>query len=151
FVVEVGDIPTLHSFPTRRSSDLQSEHGPFVHRLCAERAIKFYSRFIPIEHSPFHPAAAPVPRNFRKLNEQCAPITFAALFRLHEQIFEVKPWSPQPGGKIIKENSEPDRRLSLKREKDFRGRSFPEQNIDKLFLCRGHVVRCALIRRQIAN
>ncbi len=112
----------------------QAKHSPFVHRFCAERAIKLYRRFIPIEHGPFHPAASPIPCDFRKLDEQCAPITFAALFRFHEQVFEVKPGSPEPGGKIIKVNCKPDWRLPFKREEHFCGRPFPEQNIDKLFL-----------------
>src|SRR4029077_9917002 len=135
----------------RNSVTRQPKHRPFVHWLRVESAIKLYRRFVPIEHSPFHPAAAPVPRNFRKLNEQCAPITFAALFRFHEQVFEVKPRPPQPGGKIVKVNCEPNRRFSLENNEDFRGRSFPKQSIDKLLLCRGHLVWRTLIRRQIPN
>ena len=51
----------------------------------------------------------------------------------------------------MKENCETDWRFSFKREKHFRRRPFPEQNIDKLFFRRGDFVRRALIRRQIAN
>src|SRR4029077_18627220 len=129
----------------------QPEHGPFMQLLCPHRPIKLYPRFVPIEHSPFHPTAAPLPRNFRKLNEQCAPVTFAAQVRFHEQIFEVKPRPPKPGGKIMKVNCEPNWRLPFKREEHFRSRPFPEQYIDKLFLCSGHFVWCTLIGRQIAN
>jgi hypothetical protein len=41
--------------------------------------------------------------------------------------------------------------LSFKREEHFRRRPFPKQNIDKLFLCHGHLVWRALVRRQVAN
>src|SRR4029434_4060644 len=102
------------------------KHRPFVHWLCAERAIKLYRRLVPIEHSPLHPAAAPVPRNFRKLNEQPASVAFATLFRLNKQVLEVKSRSPQPGRKIVKENCEPDRRLSLECNQEFCRRPFPE-------------------------
>src|SRR5262249_29256979 len=128
-----------------------SEHCPFVHWLRAERTIKLNGRLVPIEHSPFHPAAAAVPRDFRKLDEQCAPITFAPLFWFYEQVFQVKPRPPKPGGKIIKENCEPNGRFSFKRKKHLRSRPFPEQHIDELLLCRGHLIRCTLVRRQIAN
>src|SRR5260370_6881126 len=89
-----------------------------MHRRGAKRAIKLDRRFIPIEHGPFHPAAAAITRNLRKLDEQCTTITFATPIRLHEQIFKVKPGPPKPRGKIVKVNSEPDCRFSFKPEKN---------------------------------
>src|SRR6266536_6408293 len=97
-----------------------------MHWFGAERAIKLDRRFVPIEHRPFQSPALSVPRDLRKLDQQCASIAFAALVRLHEQVFEVKAGSSQPGRKIIKENCKPNRRLSFKREKNLRGRPFPE-------------------------
>src|SRR5882724_3283722 len=122
-----------------------------MHWLGAERAIKLYRRFVPIKHSPFHSATLSVTRDLRKLDQQRASIAFAALIRIHEQVFEVKPGSSKPGGKIIKVNCEPNRRFPFKREKNFRRRTFPEQNIDKLLLGRSHFVWRALVRGQITN
>src|SRR5207249_6829386 len=60
----------------------QSEHGPFVHWFGAKRSIKFDGWFVPIEHSPFHPAAVPLAGDFRKLDEQCTSVAFAAIFQI---------------------------------------------------------------------
>src|SRR4029079_11347130 len=90
----------LNLFGVRQAGDLiasQSKHGPFMHRLRSERAIKFDRRFIPIEHSPFHSPAAAITRNLCKLYKQGATITFPALVRLHEQIFKIKSGPPEPG------------------------------------------------------
>src|ERR1044072_9076900 len=122
-----------------------------MHWLGAERAIKLYRRFVPIKHSPFHSPAFSVPRDLRKLDQQRASIAFAALIRIHEQVLELKPGSSKPGGKIIKVNCEPNRRFSFKREKNFRRRTFPEQDIGKLLLRRCHLVWRALVPGQITN
>src|SRR4029077_12462371 len=94
---------------------------------------------------------ASIARNLRKLYKQTTTITFTALLRLHEQIFEIKSRSPKPRGKIVKVNCKPDRRFLFKSEQNFRHRPFTEQNINQLFLSRDDLVRRALIRRQIAN
>src|SRR5207249_9358931 len=99
-----------------------------MHRLRPERAIKLDRWLVPIEHSPFHPAAAAVPRDLCQLNKQRATVSFAAVLRLHEQIFEIKPDSPQPCGKIVKVNCEPDRRFPFERKKHFRRWFFTEQD-----------------------
>src|SRR5580765_7451433 len=97
-----------------------------MHWLGAERAIKFDRWLVPIEHSPFQSPALSIPRDLRKLDQQRASTAFAALVRLHEQVFEVKPGSSKPGGKIIKVNCEPNRRFSFERQKNLRRRPFPE-------------------------
>ena len=124
-----ADLLLLDLLRLRESGDpiaRQSEHGPFLHRLCPERAIKLDRRFIPIEHSPFHPAAAALQRNLGKIDKQCAAITFSASLWLDEQVFEIKARSPEPRGKVVKENCEANRRFSLKRKKNFRSWSFPK-------------------------
>src|SRR6266404_9307878 len=73
----------------------QPEYGPFVHRLCAKRTIKLDGRLVPIEHSPFHPAAAAITRNLRKLDKQRPTAPFPALLRFHEQIFQIEPRPPK--------------------------------------------------------
>ena len=80
-----------------------------------EKRGKGYGRALLVE-------LAKIARDLRKLDKQCATIAFAALLRLHEQIFEIKAGSPEPCGKIMKENCEPDWRFSFKREKHFRRR-----------------------------
>jgi len=122
-----------------------------MHRCCAKCAIEFDRRFIPIEHSPFHPAAAAIARDLRKLDKQGATITFATLLWLHEQIFQIEPRPSEPRGEIIKENGKPDRCIAFKRKKHFCRRPFTEQNIDQLFFRCSDFVWRALIRSQIAN
>src|SRR5439155_22513784 len=111
-----------------------------MHRLRPERAIKLDRWLVPIEHSPFHPAAAAVPRDLCQLNKQRATVSFAAVLRLHEQIFKIKPGSPQPCGKIVKVNCEPDRRVSFKCEMHISSGFDIERNINKLFFGRGGLV-----------
>ena len=72
-----------------------------MHRCCAKCAIEFDRRLVPIEHCPFHSATPAITRNLRKLYKQRATITFAALLRLNEQIFEVKPGSAVSLGETI--------------------------------------------------
>src|SRR5439155_3734635 len=96
-----------------------SEYRPFIHRCRTKLAIKLDRRVIPLEDSPFHPPATAIAGHLGKIDKQRAAITFAALLRFHEQIFEIKSGSPKPGGEIVKEDCEPDRGFSFKREKNF--------------------------------
>src|SRR2546427_6308159 len=121
-------FPRQRGFGLRKLRDpitRQPEYGPFLHRFCAQSAIKLDRRFVPIEHSPFHPAAAALQRNLGKIDKQCAAITFSASLWLDEQVFEIKARSREPRGKVVKENCEANRRFSLKRKKNFRSWSFP--------------------------
>src|SRR5439155_24027217 len=100
---------------------------------------------------PFHPAATAIARDLRKIDKQRAAITFATLLRFHEQIFEIKSGSPKPGGKVMKENGKPDRRLSFKREKNLCNGFFAKQDSNKLFFGCSDLLWRALVRSQIAN
>src|SRR6266568_6548051 len=94
-------------FGVRELPDLlagQSKYCPLVHRLCAKGAIEFDRRLVPIEHRPFHPAAAPITCDLRQLDKQRATVAFAALLRLNEQIFEIKSRPSEPRGKIVEIN-----------------------------------------------
>src|SRR5207249_3015031 len=108
--------------PIRR----QAEYGPLIHRFCTESAIKLDRRFVPIEHRPFHSTAAAITGDPGKIDKQSAPVTPATLLRLHEQVFEIKPGPTKPGGKIVKENGEPNWRVFLERKQNLGGGSFAE-------------------------
>src|SRR5206468_12162811 len=100
---------------------------------------------------PIPSTAATITRDLRKLYKQRATITFAALLKLDEQIFEIKARPSQPSGKIMEENCESDWRFSFKREENFRGRPLSEQNINKLFFGRSNFAWRMFIHSQIAN
>src|SRR5213078_4823885 len=65
-----------------------------------------------------------------------AAVTFAAMFRLNEQIFEIETRSTKPGGKVMKEDRKPDGGCVFKREQNFRGRFLAEQNFRETFFSR---------------
>src|ERR1019366_8858657 len=119
----------------------QSKNRPFIHRFRTELPVELNSGIVPIEHRPFHAAAAAFACDFCRMNEQCATVTFAAHLRFHEQIFEIKTRATKPGGKVVKENGEANCGVFFEYEHNFSGRSWAEQNLDKLFLGCGHFVR----------
>lgn len=106
---------------------------------------------IPIEHGPLHPAATALARDPGKVNEQRAAIAFAAHFRFHKQVFEIKPGPAEPGGEIVEEDGETDRGFVFESEQHFRAGLFTEQNVDQLFLRCGHIIGGPFISGKIDN
>src|SRR5688572_32596718 len=78
-----GDLPDLHSFPTRRSSDLQ----PLLFRKLPERFLKFLSHLLALEPMTWlvvlgHPLTAarfglPGDRKSTRLNSSHSQISYA--------------------------------------------------------------------------
>src|SRR2546430_1274990 len=98
----------------------QSKYGPVIHRSRTKLAIKFNCRFVPIEHRPFHAAAAAFARNFGQVYKQRATVTFSAHLWFDKQILEIQARATKPGRKIVKKDRETDRNLLLKSKQDFR-------------------------------
>src|SRR4051794_28941306 len=73
----------------------QPENGPLIHWFSAKLPIKLNGGIIPIEHGPLHPPAAAISRDFGEIDQQGAAVTFAAMFRMDEQILQVESGAPE--------------------------------------------------------
>jgi len=130
---------------------LQAKDRPFIQWPGPKFTIELNGWFVPIQDRPFHPPAATIARNLCQMNKQGAAVAFAAQLWFHEEIFKVKPWPAQPGGKIVKENSEADRRFLFEPEQNFCASFLSEQDLAQLLLGRTHIVRRAFVSGEILN
>src|SRR5262245_53640247 len=68
----------------------QPREHPLFRGLSTEPPIKAERLFVPVEHRPLHPPAAAPPRDPRQLAEERTAGAVSALFREHEEIFQVE-------------------------------------------------------------
>src|SRR5437763_1876738 len=122
-----------------------------MHGLGSQFPVKLNRWFVPIENSPFHSATAAFARDFGEIDQQRLSMSFAPMFRLHEQVFEVQPGPAQPGREVMKKDGESDCRLPLERQSNLRRRLLTEKNLQQAFLRSNDIVRGAFISGQVPN
>src|SRR5262249_25888373 len=94
---------------TRQSLDLlarESENGPLVHWLGAERLVELDRGSVPVQHRPLHAATPALVGDLRERDEQRLAQALAARRRTHVEVLEVQPVTPQPRGVVHEEEGE---------------------------------------------
>src|SRR6185437_14560804 len=88
-----------------------------------ERPVKPDRLFVPVEHRPFEPAAAPLHREAGKVDQKGAAVAPATEVGLDEQVLQVEPAPPQECREIVKKKGKRHRIRAVPAKNNLSGRS----------------------------